>query len=77
MTDENLSAEEEGRLTGKPASQVEAERHELTEQEKTEIEARTPGGVNEVPSDPRDSEAEREAGGPPEPPAEAEQEGQQ
>ena len=73
MTDKNLSAEEEGRLTGRPASQVEAERHVPTEQEKAEIAARTPGGVNEAPSDPRDSEAGREAGTE----DEAEQEGQQ
>jgi hypothetical protein len=62
-------AEELGRQEGKPASQIEGERlaAEQSEQERLERESRTPGGVNEVPSDPRDSEAERRAGGPPEP----------
>jgi hypothetical protein len=46
-------AEELGRQTGKPASQVEAETAQETEQERTERESRLPGGTNTVPSDPR------------------------
>lgn len=54
-------AEELGQQAGKPASQVEAETAEPTEQERIERESRLPGGTNTVPSDPRGAQDETAA----------------
>lgn len=66
IVDSPAEAEELARETGKPASQImgESDAARQSDRERAELESRMPGGVNTVPSDPRGSQAEQDAGGP-------------